>query len=408
MVTVYYARWILLPDGSIQENGAIAVDGHCVKAVGSRSSVRRASGDRAVNLGQLLLLPGLINLHTHLEEGIARGSLRTNGESFASYIMKKNTRMRQAAAADIENAVRLGVRESLAAGITTVVDSSQRWLSPRILAQEPIRSWVIHQVDSDTVEKERTVLEALRDHLLTLPDTPPYGIGPYALYSLSPDSLRTLIHVARSNGWRWASHVAESAEELQAFAELSGDLYSHITRNSPWQHGVNSQGPMYYAITNNLIPNDGICYHCNYVTGHELALLAAKQVSIGISTLYTEHQGHKPFPLETALKRGINMCAVTESLADTNAVNLFDELFSIRMRYPHIPSGQLIKMVTLNPARALGVSDRLGSLEPGKLADMIGLHLAAGPGSDILESLIQEEPVVNFVMVGGEEIIVNR
>jgi cytosine/adenosine deaminase-related metal-dependent hydrolase len=113
MATVYFARWLLLPDGAIVENGALAVDGATIVAAGSRSQVARRPGDRAVNLGGLLLLPGLINLHTHLEEAALRGAARQSEEPFSSYVVKKQARLRQADEAAVLSAVRLADRKSV-------------------------------------------------------------------------------------------------------------------------------------------------------------------------------------------------------------------------------------------------------------------------------------------------------
>jgi len=212
--------------------------------------------------------------------------------------------------------------------------------------------------------------------------------------------------LTRLNAFPWLCHIAESAEELQAFSEQSGDLYFHITRKQPWPYGDNPMGSMNYAVSQNLIPHGGICMHCNYVSGHELALLAAKRISIGIAMQYTLYNNHKPFPIDSALKRGLNLCIATETTAFFPPPSLFDELFCVKKRHPHIPAADLFRMVTVNPARALNALPELGTLTGGKKADIIGVGISPYSTGDPLEEAIMSDPEILFVMVDGEEILV--
>jgi aminodeoxyfutalosine deaminase len=407
MRTVYFARWIYLADGSVLENGALAVEGSTITAIGGRAETRRDREDRTVNLGQTLLLPGLINLHTHLEEGCLRAVAPTEEESYASRFAKRISRLRQATPRAVESAIRLGIRELLTQGITSVLDTSRLGIAANVLGQEPMRAWVHHELHPRHGEPEEECLEELVNRMASAPTGVGTCIGPHALFSLSASGHRRLIRMAHDKGSLWACHVAESAEEVQAFAEQSGDLYFHITRRRAWPCGDNPTGPMYYALTNSLIPSGAICFHCNYVSGYDLGMLAAKQVSIVISPSHTETMNHKPFPVDLALKRGIRVCAATETVADSPSLSLFDELYRLRLRYPHIPAPQLLSWVTRNPAIALGMGGKLGILAPGRLADIVGVHLRHDPNKDVLEELLAEEPIVTFVMVDGEEIIVD-
>ena len=81
---------------------------------------------------------------------------------------------------------------------------------------------------------------------------------------------------------------------------------------------------MFHAITKNLVPNNGTLYHCNYVSSEELTLLAAKNISIVLCSQYNDFFGHKSFPMEAGLNRGINICLGTESPLNLTGMNLFD------------------------------------------------------------------------------------
>jgi aminodeoxyfutalosine deaminase len=231
------------------------------------------------------------------------------------------------------------------------------------------------------------------------------GVGPYSIFSLSPLHHRELIALAKQENYLWAAHIAESAEELQAFSEQGGDLFFHISRKKGWPFGKQTAGSMHYALENGLIPEKGIFFHCNYASGVELDLLSKRHACIVQCLQYTSALGHKPFPFDAARLRKIPLCLGTESIVYSESMDLFDELNFAKQRYPHIPAREMLEWVTVNPARAIGAQELLGSLEAGKLADVIGVSVRRDKADDLLEQLILGEPEVKLVMVGGEEVI---
>jgi 5-methylthioadenosine/S-adenosylhomocysteine deaminase len=404
MATIYYAKWILLPNGEILHSGAISVEGSRIASIGPRGRIKRTSSDHIVNLGDLFLLPGLINMHIHLDEGVVRGIPKDPEETFASWIAKKNSRLRQASPEIQQATIRLGARELLSHGITTVADSSRSGVSATVLFSEPIRLCVIHEVHPDDAAQEDAVIKTLETRIALNQKSFITGAGPYALFSLSPRHHRDVIELALRKKLLWASHLAESSEELQAFSEQTGDLYFHISRKKGWPYGK-TRGPMNMALANDLVPDNAVLFHCNYANGPELEQLAAKNVSIVQCFQYTSALGHKMFPLDVARHRGLNLCVGTESIVYSESMDLFDELYLAKRNYPHIPAKEMIRWVTSNPARALGAGDRLGSLDEGKFADIIGVHIQHDIGDDLLEQLILGESEVRLVIVGGEEVI---
>ena len=404
MATIYYAKWILLSTGEILQNGAISVEGCRIASIGSRSRIKRRSSDHIVNVGDLFLLPGLINMHIHLDEGAVRGIPKDPEETFASWITKKNSRLKQASPETQQTTIRLGARELLSHGITTVVDSSRSGISAPVLRNEPIRLCVIHEVHPDDAIQEEAVINTLETRIALNEKSYRTGVGPYALFSLSPQHHRDVIKLASQNKLLWASHLAESSEELQAFSEQTGDLYFHITRKKEWPYGK-TRGPMNTALANDLVPDNAVLFHCNYVNGQELEQLAAKNVSIVQCFQYTSALGHKMFPLDVARNRGISLCVGTESIVYSESMDLLDELYLAKRSYPHIPAGEMIRWVTSNAAHALGAGDILGNLDEGKLADIIGVHIQHDIGDDLLEQLILGESEVRLVIVNGEEVI---
>ncbi len=405
MAYVYFAKWILLPSFEVLLNGAISVENGRIKDIGSRSQVHKNTSDHVINLGDIFLLPGLINIHTHLEENALRDMPRQESDTFAAWLAKRNSKLKQIPAHAIEKSIALGARELLSHGITAVADFSKLGLGTTIISQEGIRAFVFHEAHPQSTEEEKSIVDMISKRTGPHSHDRYTGIGPYALFSLSPKSHRTIAALAKNEGFLYALHIAESNEELQAFSEQSGDLYFHISRKKGWPYGVVRRGSMDFALQENLIPQNAICLHCNYLSGAEFEKLAAINASVVLCFQYSKEMLHKEFPLDVAINRGLNLCVGTESISCERSFNLFDELYCARKQFPHISAKQMLRWVTSNPAAALGAAENLGSLDKGKLADFIGVRFHTDPGENILEELIEGEPEIRLVIINGEEII---
>lgn len=407
METIYFAKWILLDSGELLVNGAISISENKINSVGPRSKVRRGQTERIVNLGDSLILPGFINMHTHLEHSVLRGIQKDPDETFPTWNIKNHARVRQASPDAVKTSIRLKIRELLAQGITTVVDSSRLGYSYEILMDEAIRSFVISEINVDDPVLEPVILDKVTNTLPPSTSKIKTGIGPHGIYSLSKSAHQKLLAFIKNNNLLWVSHLAESAEELHAFSEKRGDLYFQLTRKQPWPFNDATMGSMNYALQNELIPDCGICIHCNYVNGSELESLARKNVAVVICHSYTQELGHKSFPLDVARNRNVLICLGTEGIAAPGFLSLFDELFWLKKAYPHISAAEMLKWVTINPARALQMEEQIGSLRQGKLADIIAVRFAYDQSNDPLEELLMADPEIIAVIINGEEIVSN-
>ncbi|MDR2578688.1 MAG: amidohydrolase family protein [Chitinispirillales bacterium] len=405
MNTVYFAKHILLETGETLLNGAVSVRGGVIADVGPRGMIKRSGNDRLVNLGDILLLPGLINMHTHLEESPIRSFRKEYDETFTAWSGKKYSRMEQLTTEQIGRGIRLCVRELLSHGVTTVVDSTRTGISASVLADEPIRSVIIMEVADDQFLEDD--INRVRQWMEAGPAFK-YGIGPHALYSLEPRHHRKLIEYCNDSGCLWSCHIAESAEELQAFCELNGEFFLNLTQKKPWPAGSARYTPVQFALAEGLLPSRAILFHCNYAAGYELALLAAKRAFFTLCPNYGAETSHKSFPIEVARERGFQICLGTEGMTPAGQMNLFDDLFRLKTAYPHIGAAEMLSWVTKNPAAALRASDKLGTISPGKHADIIGVRFPYNDGDDILETLLLSDHEISFVMVGGEVIIADR
>jgi 5-methylthioadenosine/S-adenosylhomocysteine deaminase len=409
MGIIYFARWILLDSGEILHNGALSVDGNTISFIGPRSKARKSGDDQVINLGDTLLLPGLINIHTHLEDTVLGGMSKRADETFAAWSAKKLTRINQCTKEQIGASARLAVRELLSNGVTTVIDSSRTGYTDEVLEEESIRAWVISEFHPGDASLESEQAIHFIETRLSKPEVSRVkrGVGPYALYSVSPEIHTRFLTFAAHKKIPWMIHLAESAEELQAFAERKGDLFFQITRKRPWSFGETPLGSLHFALEKNLIPNKGICIHCNYAGASELERLAALDATIVHCPTYSESMNHKSLPIDVVLKRNVRLCIGTEGEYAPGSLSLFDELYLLKQQYPHISTLELLRWVTQNPADAIGAGERLGSLSVGKLADVIGVRFSHDEASDLLDEMLVSDIEIALSMIDGQEVIVN-
>ena len=402
--TVYFARWLLMPDYSIVEQGAVVVTNGFITDAGPRGSVRRTSRDRLVNLGQLLLMPGLINMHTHLEQGVARGRIDPAQSDSVTLSGDRIRAVLEASDEAIETAVNLNIRESLSSGITTIVDTWSRPAARTAHYKSPARIIPLQQLDPLHIGDEFPCIA--NTAWAPAENEAPYtsGIAPYALWSFSPANHRHINRQCLEQKRLWSIHIAETPDELMAFGEHSGPIFHAVNTMKPWSF-EGGHDPLRTAATESLLPEGAILLHCTYADGDLLNTIAAKNISITICPQYAAMLSLRDFPLETALSRGVNICIGTEAPIAPFTTNLFDELYELKCTNPQIPASELLRCVTTNPARALHREGELGVLAPGACADIIGLKISHEEGADILEELLMEEPRTSFVMAKGIEII---
>ena len=293
MGTVYFAKWILLENGDILENGAVAVSENRILSAGPRGKARRGPDDRIVNLGDSFLLPGFINLHTHLEEGVIRGIQKSGDDTFAAWTAKKQTRLRQASTESIKTSIRLGIRELLAQGITSVVDNSRLSLSRSILEEESIRAWVIDELSPEDPLQEKEIVNGAIKRCKEEKKLAGSGAGPYALYSLSPESQSELIKHKDKNTL-WATHIAESAEELRLSLKERRS-FLQITRKRPGPMVIR---PWAHELCHQLSPYPGSCslFSLQLCKRFRTEYLASINASVVLCYNYTREMGHKAFP----------------------------------------------------------------------------------------------------------------
>ena len=411
---VIEADWVIPVDSPTIRGGAVAVAAGRILALGPIGDLRASHPSaHRIDLNGHTLLPGLVNAHTHLElSDCTPGQAPPDG--FTGWLVRMLTRTRipdDELAQRSAHGAREGIAQCLRYGVTTVGDiSRQCHITRPILRDSPLR--VISYGEVMAMAQRRSLLQPLLERAADRAcqsDRLIIGLTPHAPYSIESDGYRACLQRAIADSMPLATHLAESDAEAEFLASHSGPLRDLWDAWLTWDDRVprHAGGPIRYARDLGLLDYPTLLAHVNYADDDELAILAAGRASVVYCPRTHDFFGHPPHRFRQMLACGINVALGTDSCASSPDLNLLDDLRLLHRLYPAVPMETLFAMATLNGAKALGLAHEVGSLTPGKAADMVAFPIAGpAPLRAILESAIAPLPILSPVGVRvamGEE-----
>jgi 5-methylthioadenosine/S-adenosylhomocysteine deaminase len=397
------ARWALpihLPP--IADADVVIEDGGIVD-VGPASS---APAD--IDLGLCAILPGLVNTHAHLEYTLLRGLVEDR--PFFPWVRTLTALKAFVDADDWLASASLGAAEMAAAGVTTVGDCSDAGASLPALITAGLRGIVYREVFgieenptvAETVDLLRRRLGAMRAQLdrSEAGDRVGLGISPHAPYTVRPALLTALADFARSAGLPQQIHLAESPAEQALFADGSGGFAEMLAARRIAFAPLAPTAIAHVEATGALDVPGTLAVHCVHASAADIALLAEKGVAVAHCPRSNGKLAAGFAPLAALRAAGLAVGIGSDSVVSGNAVDLFEELrfavYTARSRESDamaLTARQALAMATIDGARALGLADRIGTLERGKRADLCivrldGLHLTPNAQDSVEAALV--------------------
>ena len=229
-----------------------------------------------------------------------------------------------------------------------------------------------------------------------------FMLGPHAPYTCDEGYMRIVSEEAKKNHMRIHVHLSESESEIQQIKEKYGC------------------SPIEMAERNGLFDVPAIAAHCVQITESDMDILKAKGVSVVTNPASNMKLGNGFAPVPEMLEKGINVCIGTDGAASNNSLNLFHEMSLLALihkgvkRTPQcISAAQNFRIATINGAKALGLSEEIGSLEVGKKADIAILNLntpSLTPRNNLLAGLSYSAngSEVETVIIDGKITMENR
>lgn len=406
-------------------DGAIAIENGEIIDVGHESDLlARYKNTSHEDYSHHVLMPGLINAHTHLDmthhKNFPFDPVRTMGAhvNFVEWLLSCIDYKKSGSPDRFRSAIDEGLNTCVEAGTTCIGDMGSFEGIFQILHEAGVRAVVFPEILSydSMVAKDHfeTALAVVEKYIDYDSDLINVGIAPYSPYTLSRNILKIMAQHCRSSHLPIMLHAAESFSETEFFYNSTGDIASLLFPNIGWGENLPPSfhtTPVAYLDQINFLDSEPILVGCVNVTKNDIDRMAnkgAKAVWCPRSNYYLKLA---KAPIASMREKGIVTALGTDGISSTNTLSLWDELRfafeTIRQKKNGLASQDLLQMVTKDAATVLGIDDEVGTLETGKRADYIVVDIGDfPPRGDIYSHLIQHTKNyhIHKVAVNGQTI----
>jgi cytosine/adenosine deaminase-related metal-dependent hydrolase len=391
MAVIFTAHWVLPITAPPIERGAVAFARSKILAVGALDEVRARFPDATPrDFGEAAILPGFVNTHSHLELTAFRGRLEeTRFQRWVAELIRlKRERLNDA---DLLVSARLGCIEAIRAGVTTMADTADAGAPFEALLESGQRGVIFQECFGPDAQQAEQSVAALRAKVSDYRDRiAEFGVGsrlkvgvsPHAPYSVSAELYRRVASLASNEELDVAIHAAESADEAGFLRDGTGAFAASLGAR-----GIGFAPPgcstVEYLDRLGVLELKPLLIHCVRVDAADIELLARRGARVAHCPKSNAKFGHGVTPLKALLDAGVTVGFGTDSVASNNTCDLIEEarfaalLHRAASRDANLfPPDELLRVMTLDGARCLGLERQCGSLEAGKDADLVVIDLA--------------------------------
>jgi aminodeoxyfutalosine deaminase len=388
----YHAAWVLPISEPPIRDGWIAVDRGRIAAVGRPAP--SGIGDRDVDLGRVVVMPGLVNAHTHLELSYLRDEVPPSS-TFVTWIRRVMAARRawpDPAAPEILDAVDRGIAESTSAGTALVGDISNTLVTFDPLSRSALAAVVFYELIRFNAPDPVSFVDEARRRIAALAPSERLraSLAAHAPYSVAPLVLRAIRETMQSDPFVPCSvHLSESQEEVEFIRSGEGPWRELLEQIGAWDPAWVAPGvsPVQFLDESGFLGSNVLAVHGVQMSAPDLARLAARGATLVTCPRSNGHTGAGAPPISDFYASGVRVAVGTDSLASTPDLNVFSELATMRALAPGVPAPLMLDSATRQGARALGFDADYGTIESGKRARLLVVQIPPG-AVDVEEYLL--------------------
>jgi cytosine/adenosine deaminase-related metal-dependent hydrolase len=407
MTTIYSARWVLPISAPPIENGAVAVEGQQIVGVGRRAEiVERFPEFCVVLLGEAVILPGLVNTHTHLELTALRGYLENEETDFFAWLRKLTiARLERMTPDDIRVSATWGACEAVRAGITCVDDASDSAMMSMLALRDVGLRGIVYQesfgpdarLATENFEKLKNKLHELRG---VESDLVRAGVSPHSPYTVCGPQLELIAELAHAEGLPLMMHAAESEAEALFLREGCGPFAEGLAKRAiEWK--APEVSTIQYLKQIGILDTRPLLAHCIRVDDADIESLRSSGAKVAHCPKSNAKLGHGRAPFAKFVEAGIVVGLGSDSVASNNTCDILEEA-----RFAALLSRAAGARISAEDA--LRVATFGGELKEGAQADLAVVSLTGvhqSPSYDPVATLIfasSGRDVILTVVAGRE------
>jgi cytosine/adenosine deaminase-related metal-dependent hydrolase len=401
------ARIVLPISRDPVEDGAVLIANGMVQKVGTWKELASTTSD-VVDLGEAILLPGLINSHCHLDYTDMAGQISAP-KHFSDWIKGILALKASWSYSEYAKSWVHGAQMLLRTGTTTVADiEAVPELIPEVWHATPLRLFSFFEMTGvKSNRRPSAILKEVLDNISELSSAKNFaGLSPHSLYSTTPELIRLCANAAVQKNLRLTTHVAESKEEFAMFTERSGAMYDWLkTQRDTADCSGNS--PVQQLDAHGILSSRLLAVHVNYLADGDADLLSQRGTSVVHCPRSHGYFRHHKFPENQLKQAGVNICLGTDSLASVKVqpgqdceLNMFTEMQAFATHSKARPE-TILRMATVNGAKALGLETKAGEITENAYADLISIPFA-GQVSEVNDYAVHFCGAVQASMIAGQ------
>ena len=392
-VQYYRAKWIVSHQSGVFENGYIALKNGVIVNIGSGSS-----GEPSIDLGEIALIPGLINPHTHLEFSNLKQPIGEPSQGFVEWVRKVINRRRAIPTEDLSKfklqSIHSGILESIKSGVVVIGEIATEPIQPEWYSSPGLATVAfIERIISSNESLDAGLAGAMEIVNSLRGKNSPAGLSPHAPYTVTTDALAGLVDIATAKDLPIAMHLAESPEEMELLRSDSGpfiDLLESVDAQTRFSEHRYKTLLEYLEQLNRC--RKVLVIHGNYFGHDEFEFMGRHADTMTLVYCPRTHHffGHPPYPVELVAKHAVHFALGTDSRASSPDLNLWREQQFVLNTYQGLNPQETLKWITINAARALGVDNTHGDLGQGYTDKINVLPVEASTVSEVFESFKDE------------------
>lgn len=384
------AAWACPIDQPPIRDAVVEIDDGVIRSIGPAGGRSMTADCR--DLGNVVILPALINAHTHLELSWLRNRVPP-ANRFTDWVktlvgIRRGTE--QLITPEIVAAIHDAIREAKASGTIAVGDITNSLAAVEPMRQADLEGVVFHELlgfrerDGALIESTREKRAAAAQHGLRI------SLAPHAPYSTSVELFKAIrAAISASDCPIMSVHLGESPEEVELLETGTGPWRGMLEAIGMWRDdwAIPSCGPVQFLERHGAIDAHTLVVHGVQLDDHALERLRALNATLVTCPRSNRWVGVGYPPIERFYRSGVAVAVGTDSLASVEDLNLFSELKTMRRLAPSVPARRLLESATSVGAKGLGLDHRLGTMTPGKRAALIAVDLPAA-AIDVEEYLV--------------------